>query len=125
MSGFITNIEQASLGNHDFRRVLYTASHCQLVVMSLKPGEDIGKELHQVDQFIRIESGDGEVVMDGERSPIHAESAFVIPAGTEHNVTNTGQRDMKLYTLYSPPQHRDGTVHATRADAERDEKDHP
>ena len=125
MSGFVTNIEQASLGNDDFRRVLYTASHCQLVVMSLKPGEDIGKEKHQVDQFIRIEAGDGEVVMGGDRSPIHAQSAFVIPAGTEHNVTNTGQRAMKLYTLYSPPQHRDGTVHVTRADAERDEGDHP
>jgi mannose-6-phosphate isomerase-like protein (cupin superfamily) len=125
MHGYITNIEKASIENDNFRKVLYTAPHCQLVVMSLRPGEDIGKEVHQVDQFIRIEAGDGEVVMGGSPSKIHAESAFVIPAGTEHNVTNSGKGDMKLYTIYSPPQHRDGTVHVTKADAERDEEDHP
>jgi mannose-6-phosphate isomerase-like protein (cupin superfamily) len=125
MHGFVTNIEKASVENQNFRKVLYTAPHCQLVVMSLKPGEDIGKEVHKVDQFIRIEAGDGEVILGGDKSAIHAESAFVIPSGTEHNVLNTGSKEMKLYTLYSPPQHRDGTVHVTKADAERDEHDHP
>ncbi len=124
MHGFVTDIGKASTENNNFRKVLYTAPHCQLVVMSLKPGEDIGKEIHRVDQFIRIEVGDGEVVMGGDNSRIHAESAFVVPSGTEHNVRNTGSGDMKLYSIYSPPQHRDGTVHATKADAERDEGDH-
>ncbi len=124
MQGYVTNIEKQSVGNDDFRKVLYTGPHSQLVVMSLKPGEDIGKEVHKVDQFIRIERGDGDLVMGGKLSKIHVESAFVIPAGTEHNVTNTGTGDMKLYSIYSPPQHRDGTVHATKADSERDEEDH-
>jgi mannose-6-phosphate isomerase-like protein (cupin superfamily) len=124
MNGYITNIEEQTLQNNDFRRVLFTAPHSQLVVMSLKAGEDIGKEIHQVDQFIRIERGDGEVILNGEKSVVHAEFAFVIPAGTEHNVTNTGSGELKLYTIYAPPQHRDGTVHKTRAEAEADEADH-
>ena len=124
MNGYVTNIEKQSVENKDFRKVLYTGPHSQLVVMSVKPGEDIGLEVHKVDQFIRIEKGEGEVVMDGKRSKVQAESAFVIPAGTKHDVTNTGKSDLKLYTIYSPPQHRDGTVHRTKADAERDEADH-
>ncbi len=124
MKGYVTDIEKQSIENDNFRKVLFTAPHSQLVVMSLKPGEDIGKEIHKVDQFIRIEQGDGEVEMNGKRSKIHAASAFVIPPGTEHDVTNTGKRDLKLYTIYSPPEHRDGTVHVTKADAERDEGDH-
>ena len=124
MNGYVTNIEKQSVENKDFRKVLFTGPHSQLVVMSVKPGEDIGLEVHKVDQFIRIEKGEGEVVMDGKRSKVQAESAFVIPAGTKHDVTNTGKDDLKLYTIYSPPQHRDGTVHRTKADAERDEKDH-
>lgn len=124
MNGYVTNIEKQSVENKDFRKVLYTGPHSQLVVMSVKPGEDIGLEVHKVDQFIRIEKGEGEVVMDGKRSKVQAESAFVIPAGTKHDVTNTGKGDLKLYTIYSPPQHRDGTVHRTKADAERDEADH-
>jgi mannose-6-phosphate isomerase-like protein (cupin superfamily) len=124
MNGYITNIEEQTLQNNDFRRVLFTAPHSQLVVMSLKAGEDIGKEIHQVDQFIRIERGDGEVILNGEKSVVHAGFAFVIPAGTEHNVTNTGSGELKLYTIYAPPQHRDGTVHKTRAEAEADEADH-
>jgi mannose-6-phosphate isomerase-like protein (cupin superfamily) len=125
MPGYVTNIEKATIENTNFRKVLFTAQHCQLVVMSLKPSEDIGKEVHHVDQFIRIEEGDGDVVIGGKRSEIHADSAFVIPAGEEHNVTNSGKGAMKLYTLYSPPEHRDGTVHVTKADAERDEEDQP
>lgn len=124
MNGYVTNIEKQSVENKDFRKVLFTGPHSQLVVMSVKPGEDIGLEVHKVDQFIRIEKGEGEVVMDGKRSRVQAESAFVIPAGTKHDVTNTGKDDLKLYTIYSPPQHRDGTVHRTKADAERDEGDH-
>jgi len=124
MNGYVTNIEKQSVENKDFRKVLYTGPHSQLVVMSVKPGEDIGLEVHKVDQFIRIEKGEGEVVMDGKRSKVQAESAFVIPAGTKHDVTNTGKDDLKLYTIYSPPQHRDGTVHRTKAEAEKDEGDH-
>ena len=124
MQGYVTNIERETLGNTDYRKVLYTGKHEQLVVMSLKPGEDIGEEVHDVDQFIRIEKGDGTVTMNGKSSPIHAEFAFVIPAGTEHNVTNGPNGEMKLYTLYSPPHHPDGTVHKTKAEAEAAEKEH-
>jgi mannose-6-phosphate isomerase-like protein (cupin superfamily) len=125
MTGYITNIEKQTLENGDFRKVLFTGPHCQLVVMSLKPKEDIGMEVHDVDQFIRIERGDGTVTLNGKTSEIHAEFAFVIPAGTKHDVTNGPKGEMKLYTLYSPPNHPDGTVHKTKADAEADEKDHP
>ncbi len=125
MNGYITNIEEQTLKNLDFRRVLFTAPHSQLVLMSLKAGEDIGKEIHKVDQFIRIERGDGKVILNGKESAVHTGFAFVIPAGTEHNVKNTGAGELKLYTIYSPPQHRDGTIHKTKAEAEKDEGDHP
>lgn len=123
MKGFVTNIEAASLENSDFRKVLYTAHHCQLVVMSLKPGEDIGEEVHQLDQFIRCESGRGVTVLDGVEHEYADGFAVLIPAGTRHNIINTSpDQPMKLYTLYAPPNHADGTVHATKSDAEQDEE---
>ncbi len=120
MKGFVQDIEGMAIKNENFRRVLYTAKHSQLVLMALKPQEDIGTETHQLDQFFRVEEGMGEVVLNGVRSPIQAGFAVVVPAGAEHNIINTGTLPMKLYTLYSPPNHRDGVVHATRADAQAD-----
>lgn len=123
MTGFVTNIERDTLKNRNFRKVLFTADHLQLVVMSLKPGEDIGEEVHDVDQFIRVEQGHGFVEMDGQKSRIQAESAFVIPAGTKHNVKNASEdEELKLYTLYSSPQHADDAVHKTKEEAEEAEK---
>ena len=121
MAGFLINIEQATLQNDNFRRVLNTAKNSQLVVMSLLPGEDIGMEVHDLDQFIRFESGQGKVVMDGKEHTVEDDWAVVIPAGVEHNVINTSQTEkMKLYSIYSPPEHADGTVHATKADDSHD-----
>jgi mannose-6-phosphate isomerase-like protein (cupin superfamily) len=120
MKGFVQDIEGMAIKNEHFRRVLYTAKHSQLVLMALKPQEDIGTEVHQLDQFFRVEDGIGEVVLNGVHTPIQAGFAVVVPAGTEHNIINTGVAPMKLYTLYSPPNHRDGVVHATRADAMAD-----
>ncbi len=120
MMGFVKNIETIAVANSDFRRVLYTAKHCQLVVMSLRPAEEIGVEVHKLDQFFRIEEGTGEAVLDGERTAIASGFGIVIPAGTKHNIINTGSTSMKLYTLYSPPNHRDGVLHHTRQDAEAD-----
>jgi mannose-6-phosphate isomerase-like protein (cupin superfamily) len=120
MSGFVTNIEQATLANADFRRVLFTGPNTQLVLMTLAPGEDIGLETHAGhDQFIRVERGAGVVLLSGKRQPLSDGSAVVIPAGVEHNVINTSAAEpLKLYTLYSPPEHADGTVHHTKAAAE-------
>lgn len=118
MKGFVQNIERLAVDNDDFRHVLYTAKHCQLVVMSLKPKEEIGAEVHKLDQFFRVEEGSGEAVLDGVRTAITAGFAVVVPAGAKHNITNTGDVPLKLYTLYSPPNHRDGIVHHTRAEAE-------
>jgi mannose-6-phosphate isomerase-like protein (cupin superfamily) len=121
MKGFVDNIEKLTVENEDFRRVLYTAQHCQLVLMSLKVNEEIGEEVHAtVDQFFRVEEGLGEVVMDGVSTQLEAGSAIVVPAGTTHNVINTGEEPLKLYTLYAPPNHRNGTVHVTREDAKMD-----
>ena len=120
MKGFVENIEDVAVRNAEFRRVLYTATHCQLVVMALKPHEEIGAEVHTLDQFFRVEEGTGEAVLDGVRTPIRAGFAVVVPAGAKHNIINTGGVPLKLYTLYSPPNHRDGVVHHTRADAETD-----
>ena len=122
MRGFIDNIEALATGNANFRKVLYTAQHCQLVVMSLEPGEDIGLEVHKLDQFFRVEEGSGEAVLDDVHSPIGLGFAVLVPAGTRHNIVNTGSIPLKLYTLYTPPNHRDGVVHATRADAENDDE---
>ncbi len=120
MKGFVKDIEGLAVRNDEFRRVLYTAKHCQLVVMALKPKEEIGAEVHTLDQFFRVEEGSGEAVLDGIRTAIRAGFAVVVPAGTNHNILNTGSVPLKLYTLYAPPNHRDGVVHHTRADAEAD-----
>jgi mannose-6-phosphate isomerase-like protein (cupin superfamily) len=120
MRGFIQDIEIVTNKNDEFRRVLYTAKNCQLVLMALKPGEEIGAEVHKLDQFFRVEVGSGEAVLDGVRTPIRAGYALLVPAGANHNIINTGSVPMKLYTIYSPPNHRDGVVHRTRADAEKD-----
>jgi mannose-6-phosphate isomerase-like protein (cupin superfamily) len=120
MKGFISNIEDLAIQNSKFRQVLYTAQHCQLVLMALKPKEDIGAEVHKLDQFFRVEEGSGEAVLDGVTTKVNAGFAVLVPAGTKHNIINTGSVPMKLYTLYSPPNHRDGVVHKTRADAEAD-----
>jgi mannose-6-phosphate isomerase-like protein (cupin superfamily) len=120
MQGYIQNIEALAIANSDFRRVLYTAEHSQLVLMALLPAEDIGAEVHTLDQFFRIEEGTGEAELDGVRTPLHAGSAVLVPAGTRHNIVNTGADPMKLYTIYSPPNHRDGVVHRTKADATAD-----
>lgn len=118
MVGFVTNIEEKTSGNEYFRHVLYTSIHCQLVVMALQAGEDIGSETHpDHDQFIRIESGTGKAILNGEEHELRDGSAVVIPAGTEHNIINTGTTVMKLYTIYSPPEHADGIVHKTKAEA--------
>ena len=120
MKGFVQDIEGLAVENVAFRRVLYTAKHCQLVLMALKPGEEIGAEVHTLDQFFRVEAGNGEAVLDGVRTAIRAGFAVIVPAGANHNIINTGSDALKLYTLYSPPNHRDGVLHPTRADAEAD-----
>jgi mannose-6-phosphate isomerase-like protein (cupin superfamily) len=120
MKGFVQDIEGLAIKNDEFRRVLYTAKHCQLVIMALKPKEEIGAEVHKLDQFFRVEEGSGEAVLDGVRTAIRAGFAVVVPAGTNHNIVNTGSAPLKLYTLYAPPNHRDGVVHPTRAAAEAD-----
>ena len=118
MKGFVANIEDQTDENRDFRHVLYTGPHLQLVLMALQPGEDIGEEVHEsVDQFFRIEHGSGEVWIDGRRTAIQSEMAVLVPAGAKHNIKNTGDTPLKLYTLYAPPQHAGGTVHATKAEA--------
>jgi len=122
MKGYVTDIEKDSLENEHFRKVLYTAKHCQLVVMSLKPGEDIGEEVHHLDQFIRIEAGAGKAVLDGVAHSLKDGSAIVVPSGARHNIINTGNQSMKLYTLYAPPNHKDGVMHKDKADAEGDEE---
>ncbi len=120
MKGYVQDIESVANGNDDFRRVLHTARNCQLVVMALKPQEDIGAEVHKLDQFFRVEQGHGEAVLDGVKTAIKAGYAVVVPAGARHHIINTGTEPLKLYTIYSPPNHRDGVVHHTRADAEAD-----
>lgn len=122
MKGYVTNIEQASIDNTNFRTVLYTAEHSQLVVMSIPPGGDIGEEVHELDQFIRVEQGIGTAVLDGKEHDLEDGSAVVVPAGLKHNIVNTGEEDLKLYTLYSPPEHKDKIVHRTKEDAENDDE---
>jgi mannose-6-phosphate isomerase-like protein (cupin superfamily) len=120
MRGFISDIEERTEANGDFRRVLYTGQHLQLVLMSLEPGEDIGAEVHEsTDQFFRVEMGTGVVVIDGRETPIESGTAIIVPAGARHNVKNTGEKPLRLYTLYAPPEHEDGTVRHTKAEAER------
>lgn len=126
MTGYIANIEEKTLSNNYFRQVLYTGQHQQLVVMSLQPSEDIGEEVHEiVDQFLRVEKGEGKVILNGEEHSIKEGNAIIVPAGTKHNLINTSsQNQLKLYTVYSPPHHKDGTIHKTKADAETDRADH-
>jgi len=120
MAGYVKDIETIAIKNVDFRRVLYTAKYCQLVVMSLLPSEEIGEEIHKLDQFFRVEEGAGEVIINGMRTPISSGFAIIVPAGTKHNIVNNGDAPLKLYTLYSPPNHRDGVVHHTRDEAIKD-----
>lgn len=125
MTGYVGPIEKQTLKNTNFRRVLFTGKHTQLVVMCLQPGEEIGNEVHgNVDQFFRIEQGEAKFVLNGkEQHVVRDGDAVVVPAGTYHNVINTSKKEqLKLYTLYSPPNHPDGTVHRTKADADRAEE---
>jgi mannose-6-phosphate isomerase-like protein (cupin superfamily) len=118
MRGFVDDIEDMTERNADFRRVLYTGKQLQLVLMSLEPGEDIGEEVHHDrDQFFRVEKGKGEIWIDGHKTKIKSDFAMLVPAGARHNLRNTGDKPLKLYTLYGPPEHEDGTVHATKTDA--------
>ena len=122
MKGYVTNIEEETLANENFRTVLYTDERVQLVVMSIVGGGDIGEEVHTLDQFIRIEEGEGKSILDGEEHVLGAGSVVIIPAGVKHNIINTSSHDaLKLYTLYAPPNHKPGTIHATKEDAEKDE----
>lgn len=126
MRPFTTDIEKMTVGNQEFRRVLFTAGHMQLVVMSLKPGEEIGWEVHDsVDQFFRIEDGQAQFQLENGHFDLEEDEVIIVPAGTKHNVVNTSDdEDLKLYTIYSPPNHPDGTVHHTKEDAEKAEEAH-
>jgi len=119
MQGYHTNIEKETKDNSFFRKVLYTGKYCQLVVMSLKPGEEIGMEVHPtVDQFFRLEAGQAKFIINGEETMSYAEDVVIVPAGSQHNVVNTSNKeDLKLYTIYSPPNHPDGTINKTKEDA--------
>ncbi|MDQ0565590.1 cupin domain-containing protein [Erythrobacter citreus] len=119
MKGYCDNIERRTVENDNFRQVLYTGEHLQLVVMTLPPGCDIGEEVHDDrDQFFRFEEGKGVVDIDGVENPVEDDFAVIVPAGARHNVRNTGSEPLRLYTVYGPPEHMDGVVHATKADAE-------
>ena len=126
MTGFVGNIEELTLENEYFRKVIYTSQHQQLVVMSLNPNEEIGLEVHEItDQFLRIEKGEGKVIMNGEEKSVKEGDAIIVPAGTQHNVVNVSStQKLKLYTVYSPPHHKDGTIHKTKQAAESDTTDH-
>ncbi len=122
--GYTGNIEKETLENTDYRRVVYTGEHSQLVLMSIEPGDEIGNEVHTLDQFIRIEGGTGKAVLNNEQEYVLEDgSAVVVPAGSWHNVINTGEVALKLYSVYSPPEHKDGTVHTTKADEEEEHFD--
>lgn len=123
MKGFIDDIEKLTVENDLFRKVLYTGKHLQLVLMTLQPGEEIGAEVHEGhDQFFRIEEGKGEVIIDGTTTAVEDDDAIIVPAGARHNVVNTGSEPLRLYTLYGPPEHRDGVVHNTKAQADAQEE---
>ena len=124
MPGFVTNIEKDTENNDFFRKVIFTAKHSQLVLMNLKPNEEIGEEVHDtLDQFFRIEDGEGKAVIEGQEFPVEDGSGVVIPAGTKHNIINTSPTEpLKLYTIYSPPNHQDGTIHKTKEEAEASEE---
>jgi mannose-6-phosphate isomerase-like protein (cupin superfamily) len=119
VKGYCDNIERRTVENQDFRRVLYTGSNLQLVLMTLQPGEEIGSEVHEDrDQFFRIEQGSGAVDIDGVENRVEDDFAVIVPAGARHNVRNTGSAPLRLYTIYGPPEHKDGVVQATKADAD-------
>lgn len=123
MHGYVANIEQLTEENRFFRKVLYTSPHLQLVVMSIPAGGDIGGEVHDLDQFLRVESGEGKAVLDGVEHSLHDGDVIIVPQGTVHNILNTSQNaPLQLYTLYGPPNHKDGTIHNTKADAEANEE---
>lgn len=123
MKGYIANIEDITLENDLFRKVLYTAKNCQLVIMSIRPGGDIGEEVHELDQFIRCEAGSGKAILDGVEHAIGGGTVIIVPAGARHNIVNvSSEKPLQLYTLYAPPNHRDGVVHATKEEAEKDEE---
>jgi mannose-6-phosphate isomerase-like protein (cupin superfamily) len=126
MKGYVENIERATLANEDFRRVVYTGKNLQLVLMTLPPGCDIGEEVHEdIDQFFRIEEGEGEIHIDGNVNRVEDDFAVIVPAGARHNVVNTGSGPLRLYTLYGPPEHKEATVHRDKDQAERDhDNDH-
>jgi len=116
--GFVTDIEDDTIKNKYFRKVLYTGKYSQLVLMTLKPKEEIGEEVHSdIDQFFRIDSGSGKVIISGKEHDIKDGFAFIIPAGTKHNVINTGTKNLSLYSIYSPPNHKDKIIHKTKQDA--------
>ena len=123
MKGYVANIEKLSLENTNFRKVLYTDKNSQLVLMSLLAGEEIGEEVHDVDQFLRVEKGTGTAILSDIPHDLADGSVIIVPAGTKHNVINTGDREMKLYTLYMPPHHKDGVIHKTKAEGEADTSD--
>ena len=126
MKGYVDNIEEATISNEEFRRVLYTGKNLQLVLMTLQAGEEIGEEVHEDrDQFFRVEDGLGTVYIDGTPHQIQDDFAVIVPAGARHNVVNSGDEPLKLYTIYAPPEHRDGIVHCDKAQADADhENDH-
>ncbi len=118
MKGYVADIEKLTLENDNFRKVLYTGKNLQLVLMTIQSGDDIGSEVHEThDQFFRVEAGEGEVVIDGNTTKIKDDDVVIVPAGAEHNVINTGSEPLKLYTIYGPPEHMDGVLHPTKADA--------
>lgn len=119
MKGYVDDIAKRTEENAEFRRVLYTAKEMQLVLMALRPGEEIGEEVHSDrDQFFRIEKGRGEIWIDGTMTEIESDTVMIVPAGARHNLKNTGDKPLQLYTIYAPPEHVDGTVHVTKSDAE-------
>jgi mannose-6-phosphate isomerase-like protein (cupin superfamily) len=123
VKGFVDDIEDLTESNKNFRQVLYTGYHLQLVLMSIKKGGEIGEEVHaDHDQFFRIEKGKGEVLIDDSTHKVRSGDAIIVPAGARHNVTNTGNKSLKLYTLYAPPEHRDGVVRKTKAEADEQEE---
>lgn len=124
MEGYKSNIEQETINNTNFRRVLYTAKNLQLVLMALQPGEDIGFEVHENDQFFRFESGAGKVMIDENSYPVEDGDAVIVPAGSRHNVINTSEEEiLQMYTLYAPPHHKDGIVRATKKEAEENDEE--
>lgn len=124
MKGFCDDIEKLTEENQDFRRVLYTGKNLQLVLMTLQPGEEIGEEVHEDrDQFFRIEEGSGVVDIDGVENAVEDDVAVIVPAGARHNVRNTGDEPLQLYTIYGPPEHQDGVVQATKAEADARHQD--